>query len=240
MENNIDLTVVIPAYNEAENLRVLLPRLVGVLRREKIVFEILVVDRIMRTDDTPEICGNNGAVYVNRKNSDFFGDAIRTGISLSRGRYVAFMDADGSHPPEFVTELYKFRNDYDVVVASRYVDGGGTENAKTLILMSRLLNIIYSLVLNIPCKDVSNNFKLYRKDLFANIALYCDNFDIVEEILFKIVRNNPGVKIKEVPFKFEKRKFGETKRNLFAFIVSFAITLFKLRFGMNSGGNKKR
>lgn len=99
MENNIDLTVVIPAYNEAQNLRGLLPRLAGVLRREKISFEILIVDRIVKTDDTPEICGNNGAVYINRKNSDSFGDAVRTGISFCRGRYVVFMDADGSHPP---------------------------------------------------------------------------------------------------------------------------------------------
>lgn len=138
----------------------------------------------------------------------------------------------GPIPPEFIAELYKFRDQFDVVVASRYVAGGGTENTKILILMSRFLNLIYSLVLNIPCKDISNSFKLYRKDLLAELKLDCDNFDIVEEILFKIVKNNPGAKIKELPFKFEKRKFGETKRNLFAFIVSFAVTLFKLRFGI--------
>lgn len=231
MENKIDLTVVIPAYNEAENLQALLPRFADTLKKEGILAEILVVDRIVKTDDTPEVCRKNGAVYINRENSDLFGDAIRTGIAHSTGRFVAFMDADGSHPPEFVAELYRFRNDYDVVVASRYVDGGGTENTKTLILMSRILNLIYSLVLNIHCKDISNNFKLYRKDLLADLKLYCDNFDIVEEILFKIVKNNPDAKIKEIPFNFEKRKFGETKRNLFAFMISFAVTLFKLRFG---------
>ncbi|MCX5786118.1 MAG: glycosyltransferase [Elusimicrobia bacterium] len=232
MEDNIDLTVVIPAYNEAENLRVLLPRLAGALKRAEIISEILVVDRVVKTDATPEICRTNGAVYINRKNSDFFGAAIRTGIARSKGRFVAFMDADGSHPPEFVTELYRFRNDYDVVVASRYVDGGGAENTKTLIFMSRVLNRIYSLVLNIHCKDISNNFKLYRRELLVNLRLYCDNFDIVEEILFKIVKNNPGARIKEIPFNFEKRKFGETKRDLFAFMISFAVTLLKLRFGL--------
>jgi dolichol-phosphate mannosyltransferase len=231
MADKLDLTVIIPAYNEAENLLVLLPRLAGALNRDGIIHEILVVDRVVKTDATPEICRENGAVYTNRKHSDSFGDAVRTGLALAEGRFVLFMDADGSHPPEFVTELYRFRNDYEVVVASRYVDGGGTENPITLILMSRVLNLIYSLVLNIPCRDVSNSFKLYRKDLFANIRLYCDNFDIVEEILFKIVGNNRGVRIKEIPFNFEKRKFGETKRNLFAFIISFVVTLFKLRFG---------
>ena len=232
MENNVDLSVVIPAYNEAENLRELLPRMNAALKREGIAIEILVVDRITKTDDTPEICASNGAVYINRQNSDLFGDAVRTGIKFCKGRYAVFMDADGSHPPEFITELYKYRNEADIVVASRYVDGGGTDNPKVLILMSRFLNLIYSVVLNIPCKDISNSFKLYRRELFEDLKLYCNNFDIVEEILFKIVKNNPGAKIKELPFNFEKRKFGVTKRNLFTFIVSFAVTLFKLRFGI--------
>ncbi|HBA61024.1 MAG TPA: glycosyl transferase family 2 [Elusimicrobia bacterium] len=232
MENKPDLSVIVPAYNEAENLRDLLPRLTGVLGAEGIHFEILVVDRIASTDETPEICAANSAVYINRKDSDSYGDAVRTGIACCRGRHAIFMDADGSHPPEFISELYKSRHDSDVVIASRYVAGGGTENAKSLILMSRVLNLIYSVVLNIPCKDISNSFKLYRKDLLAGLRLDCDNFDIVEEILYKIVKSNPRVKIKEIPFTFEKRKFGETKRNLFLFILSFAVTLFKLRFGI--------
>lgn len=232
MENNIDLTIVIPAYNEAENLQILLPRLARVLSQAGIISKILVVDRIKKTDDTPAICRKYGAAYINRENSDSFGDAIRTGIAHAKGSFVAFMDADGSHAPEFMTELYRFRNDYDVVIASRYVEGGGTENNKTLVLMSRAVNLIYSVVLNIHCKDISNSFKLYRQELFAGIKLYCNNFDIVEEILFKIVKNNPNVRIKEIPFNFERRKFGETKRNLFAFMISFTVTLFKLRFGL--------
>ena len=88
MENNVDLSVVIPAYNEAENLRELLPRMNAALKREGIAFEILVVDRTTKTDDTPEICAGSEAGYLNRQNSDLFGNAVRTGIKFCKGRYV--------------------------------------------------------------------------------------------------------------------------------------------------------
>jgi dolichol-phosphate mannosyltransferase len=61
-----------------------------------------------------------------------------------------------------------------------------TDNNRILILMSWVVNIVYSIVLNLRCKDVSNSFKLYRGDLLRNLNLYCNNFDIVEELLFKL------------------------------------------------------
>src|SRR3989338_6105423 len=141
------------------------------------------------------------------------------------------MDADGSHDPEFIAELYKYRNDFDVVIASRYVTGGGTKNSKLLILMSRMVNIIYSVVLNLNCYDVSNSFKLYKANDLKKLNLFRDNFDIVEEILFKLKKNNKNLKIKEVPFTFNQRMFGKTKRNLFVFMLTYLYTLTKLRFG---------
>ena len=95
--------------------------------------------------------------------------------------------------------------------------------------MSRILNITYSFVLGLPCNDVSNSYKIYRKDQLKSIDLTCNNFDIVEEIIFKIYRNNKNIKIKEVPYSFQKRMFGKTKRNLFLFIVTYVYTIVKLR-----------
>ena len=232
MASNIELSVVLPAYHEEENLSVILPKLNEVLAATGLVHEVLVVDAHLPADNTGEICRANGARCVNRKNSDFFGDAIRTGIEEAKGTYVIFMDADGSHTPGFIPRLLEQRAEAGVVVASRYIEGGGTDNTPVLIFMSRVLNLIYSVVLNIKCADISNNFKLYRRELLSGLELNCRNFDIVEEILYRIVRGNPGVKILEVPFVFEQRKFGKTKRNLAVFMVSFAVTLFKLRFGI--------
>lgn len=227
----MELSVVLPAYREEENLRVILPRLKAALAGITPAHELLVVDSLKALDATAAVCLANGARCVNRRGSDLFGDAVRTGIAEARGRYVIFMDADGSHAPEFITQLYQYRDQADVVIASRYVDGGETENNPVQIAMSHTLNWIYGAVLGIKCRDISNSFKLYQAEQLKALKLYCGNFDIVEEILVKLVRNNKGARIKELPFTFEKRKFGETKRNLAAFMVSFLVTLLRLRFG---------
>jgi dolichol-phosphate mannosyltransferase len=96
--------------------------------------------------------------------------------------------------------------------------------------MSKIVNWGYSFVLNIKCKDVSNSYRLYDSAQLQALKLKCDNFDIVEEILFKLIRNNKSLKMKEVPFSFKQRMFGETKRNLPQFIFTYVFTLIRLRF----------
>ncbi len=140
------------------------------------------------------------------------------------------MDADGSHPPEFIQELYKHAWEHDLVIASRYVRGGSTENAAILELMSRVLNMTYAIVLGIPCRDMSNSYKVYDGDRLRALDLRCDNFDVVEEIMVGLAHDGGPLRIKEVPFTFKRRDEGESKRNLFAFILSYAFTLMRLRF----------
>ncbi|MFA7402724.1 MAG: glycosyltransferase [Pelobacteraceae bacterium] len=233
MAHEVTLSVVLPSYMEEENLRQLLPRITEVLSGLCVPSEVLVVDSMIPLDATREVCDASGVTYLNRSEGDYYGDAVRTGIRHASGTFVIFMDADGSHPPEFIRNLWgnAVENDSDVVIASRYVDGGATDNSRVLVLMSLIVNVIYALVLNLRCKDVSNSFKLYRANHLKRLQLYCKNFDIVEEILFKIRRDNPTVRFLEIPFTFRKRMFGNTKRNLFAFVFSFIVTLLKLRFG---------
>jgi len=182
-------------------------------------------------DGTEQVCKMNNVMYINRENGNTFGDAVRTGIKTAKGEFILFMDADGSHPPEFISNMYPFTTDYDIVIASRYVQGGYTENNKLQIFMSRMLNVVYALVLGLKCKDVSNSFKIYKARFLKEINLRSDNFDIIEEILFKICKNHKDVRIYEAPFSFKKRMFGKTKRNLTIFVVTYVFTLLKLRFG---------
>lgn len=230
MLEKVDLSVVIPSYSEEENLRILLPRLVTELSGLGARFEILVVDTTSPMDHTASVCQEYGVRYMPRKAGNSYGDAIRTGIANTTGEYVLFMDADGSHSPEFIRSMWQMRQMNDVVVASRYVDGGSTENPRILIVMSQILNGMYRLILNIKCRDVSNSFKLFRGPLLRQIELTCNNFDVVEEILVRCSILNPSLRIKEIPFVFKKRMFGMSKRALVTFIFSFYITLFRLLF----------
>jgi dolichol-phosphate mannosyltransferase len=225
----LDLSIVLPSYLEEENLRILLPRLNEVIRKMAITAEIIVVDTVTPLDQTHDACATHQAKYVARQGGNHFGDAVRTGIREATGTYVLFMDADGSHTPEFIPELYKHAKDYDVIIASRYIDGGYTENSSSLIWMSRILNLTYSIVLNLRCKDVSNSFKIYRGDILRQVKTRCNNFDIVEEVLFKMSRVKRGLTIHEIPFTFKKRMFGDTKRNLVVFIITYLYTIVRLR-----------
>ena len=231
MRDDPEFSIIIPAYLEEENLRVLLPRLMSALSGEGLSFEVLVVDTRVPMDSTRAVCAETGATYLARSGGDKYGDAVRTGLKVAKGEFIIFMDADGSHPPEFCLKLIDRRNDGDVVIASRYIEGGTTDNAGSLVLMSRIVNVLYSVILGLDCKDVSNSFKLYRSDLVKSLELHCDNFDIVEEILFKIKKVKNEVRFLEIPFSFKERMFGHTKRNLIVFIFTYFITILRLRFG---------
>lgn len=231
-KKNPKYSIVLPAYLEEENLRILLPRIQDVQRSLPGTSEVLVIDTVQPLDHTKGVCEELDVRYLPRAPGNTFGDAIRTGIREAQGEWILFMDADGSSTPEFIPSLVEQTPKFDVVIASRYVEGGYTENSPALIWMSRILNFSYSLILNLKCKDVSINFKIYRAELLKELKLSCQNFDIIEEILFKISRKNKKLKIKEVPFSFKKRMFGETKRNLVVFIATYIFTMIKLRFSL--------
>jgi dolichol-phosphate mannosyltransferase len=224
-----DLSIVLPAYEEAENLRTLLPVLKDVAKTLTPGFEILVVDTSAPRDASPQICADAGVKYIPRRGGDCYGHAVRTGIEDSHGKLVLLMDADGSHNPAFLPLLWKSRDEADLVIASRYMPGGRTENPAVLIFMSLMVNVVFRLVLGLRCRDVSNSFRLYRGDDLRALRLACDNFDIVEEILVLLSCEHPGYRIKEVPITFEERKAGKTKRKLAAFALSYLAVLWRLR-----------
>lgn len=240
MASEVDLSVVVPGYLEEENLRLLLPRLTRTLQSIGIRWEAIVVETMQPMDKTADVCAENGCICIARRGGNSFGDAVRTGIEHSRGDRVVFMDADGSHPPEFIADLWRHRNDADVVIASRYALGGITENSWSLTFMSRVLNLSYSWILGLNCSDVSNNFKLYPGKALRGLTLACTHFDIVEEILCRLVHRDPPLTIAEVPAVFKKRMFGETKRNLPLFIVSYVYTIVRLRFQRRSPMSRNR
>jgi len=223
-----ELSVALPAYLEAANLRSLLPEIRSTLERMHISFEILVIDTQTPLDETPSVCAENGVVHLARIGGNLYSHAVKTAIRSSSGDWLIMMDADGSHPPSLIPDLWSRRKDADLVIASRYVQGGETENPFMLILLSRIVNVIFRLVLRLPCSDVSNSFRLYCGQDVRRLDLTCENFDVVEEILVKLMVSSDNYRIDEVPFTFRKRKEGQSKRKLVMFAFGYLSTLWKL------------
>lgn len=227
MKNNkIIYSILLPAYEEAENLKLILPKISKFINRDH--FEVIVIDKMISTDLSPEIVKKNSFKYINREINDNYGDAVRSGIKVAKGDYLIFMDCDGSHNPSFIKQMLKYHKSHDLVTASRYIKNGKTENPFILNIMSRFLNFTYNFFLRIPILDISNSFKMYKREDIIHLNLVSKNFDIIQEIVMKIFINNPKTKVKELPFNFMKRKYGVTKRNLFLFVISYLFTIIKL------------
>lgn len=231
------LLVIIPAFDEAQNLNVVLPKLRDVqhlVRSYGVVLNALVV--VSNHDFETKSCQlieEFGFQHIRRTPTDSFGDAIRTGFANvdSRIDYVVTMDADGSHDPRSIIQMIPLIENTSVVVASRYVAGGSTANPWILIAMSRALNFIFQRVTGISCRDISTNFKMYHARDIRGLELRSRDFDIVEEILIRIRHNRADqFQVIEIPVHFAARHHGETKRQLTPFIASYIITIFRYRF----------
>ncbi len=227
----VELSVVIPSYNEAKNLDFVLPRLNSALTTTGLDYEILIVDAVQPDDATRQVCLKNAAKYLNREPNNSYGAANRSGIKAANGLHIIIMDADGSHEPEFIHKMLSFKDEFDIVIASRYTKGGASRASTKAIVMSRMLNATYGLVFGLPYSDLSNSFKLYKAEVLKKLDLKCENFDIIQEILVKARRNKPGLKIKEVPYIFQERVTGKSKRETPKFIYTYLRTLCRLFLG---------
>ena len=235
----------IPAFDEYENLLVLIPQILEeVARHDHFAFRVKVIVKNDEPQSTIDLLHNLGVEGIRRQPDNSFGSAISTGITTisELSKFVIFMDADGSHQPSSIIKLANQakQSGADIVIASRYIDGGKTDNSMMLKLMSKTLNKIFGIILGIKCRDVSTNFKIYKSDLVRDIELSCKNFDVVEELLLKVkVKSGPNFSFVEIPDHFQQRKFGESKRRLTVFIMSYTITLVKLRM-LSSSENRNR
>src|SRR5262245_52704917 len=137
----LDLTIIIPALAEGPNLELLLPQLKAVLDDIGVVWEILIVTR--EHDTETRQAGERGGARVLNQQEPGYGGALVCGFKAAAGRYIITMDADLSHQPTFITDMWRQRDKADVIVASRYVPGGSADMPMGRYLLSRLLNMFF-------------------------------------------------------------------------------------------------
>ena len=231
MEKGISLVIL--AYKEEDNLRALFPDIIKELEECGEPYEILIIDSEEPLDNTEEVCKEYGARYINQE-EPFFGGAFRTGKKHAKKDKFLIMDADGSHPPKYIKDIYKMfvGGGYDIVIGSRYVDGGVSNDTFASKTMSHVLNLAYRTVIGVKARDLSTDYRMYHTADLKRVKLKCLNYDVLEEVLMKIKilkeREGNELMIGEVPISFDKRRYGESKRRLLPFIISYAKTLLYL------------
>jgi dolichol-phosphate mannosyltransferase len=200
----IDLTVVIPARNDTENLRVLLPNLRNALQSLAISSEVLVVAEGSR-NGAGEVARMFGARLIVQAVAGY-GGALKTGFQQAQGVYILTMGADLSHEPNFVSKLWANRHQAEMVIASRYVRGGVAYMPLTRTLLSRVLNRLFTKGLSLDLCDISSGFRLYRSSLIKNLVLTGSDVDLLPEIIVRAY--GAGWRIVEVPFTYFPRLKG--------------------------------
>jgi len=230
VDNHVSLSVVVPTFNEAENIRLLIERLARALRG--ISYEVVVVD-----DNSPdgtwrvaqELARKGYPVRVIRRIGERgLGTAIVRGLREARGEYIVVMDADLQHPPEVVPKLYEeaLRSGADVVVASRYARGGGVKGwSRVRLLISRAASFLAYVLLaeSRRTSDPMSGFFLVKRGLIERLRLEGRSWKVLLEILAKA----PGARVSEVPYVFEQRHSGESKLGLRA-MLDYVFDLLRL------------
>lgn len=225
------ISFILLAYNEGENLKKILPKIRFYADTTGVEYEIIVVDTAEPTDDSEMVCRECGVKYMNQT-SPGFGGAMMDGIQSASMDCIITIDSDGAHDPSYIPTMVREFNsrNADVVIGSRYVYGGGTNDPWHNVLMSRLLNYTYGVVLHLDARDLSTNFRMYHTSDVQGLILECENYDVLQEILVKMrCRLGRQIRIFEFPIILQKRISGKSKRRLFTFIRSYITTLIKLK-----------
>ena len=223
-KNSPNLAVVIPAMNERDNIELLLPALRETLGTLGTSSEIIVVDG-GSSDGTAHAAGSRG-VRIVRQWERGYGGALLAGFASVEAPYIITMDADLSHRPVFIDELWRHRKDAEVLIASRYVPGGRADMGGFRRLLSHILNRVYGRVLSLDIHDLSSGFRMYRRQVLQHLKLDARDFDILEEILIRV--HAEGWRIREIPFHYMARGSGRSHARLFAFGRAYLKTLIRM------------
>jgi len=219
-----ELAVVIPAWNERENLELLLPALREVLDDLSVTSEIIVADG-GSSDGTRETAARRGARVVVQTERGY-GGGLLAGFAVSTAPWVVTMDADLSHRPIFLQELWKRRHEAEVLIASRYVAGGRAEMEALRRLLSHVLNRTYARALALPLRDLSSGFRMYRREALQGVLPTARDFDFLEELLIRV--HAEGWRVAEVPFHYMARGAGRSHARLLKFGWALARTLVRM------------
>ena len=235
MNNDICLSIIIPAYNEEQNLPSTLTDISAYLKDKVYEYELIIVDD-GSTDRTVEIALEAAKPFkaftlLKNQTNHGKGYSLKRGVLAARGRYILFMDADNSTRIDQVEKLMEAINSgSDVAIASRRIPGAQINSSQPLhrIVLGNIYIILSKLILGSSVQDYNCGFKLYKNKaamtLFSRLTR--DDWSFDSELIFLIGRFK--LKLKEVPVEWIHHEKTSKVRPIRDGINSF-ISLVKIR-----------
>ncbi len=228
------VSVILPTYNEQEGIAELVAEILGVARGAGLEIEVLVVD-----DASPDgtaahvetVFRADPGVRVHvRRGERGLASAILWGIQHARGDVVVVMDSDGNHDPVLLPLMVRCVEDFDVVIGSRYVLGGGMLTSRFRYWGSYAFNILIRMVLGLRIHDNLSGYLTFRPALLRGLdanAVFYGYGDYAIRFLHHVVHH--GGRVLEIPTVYRFRKGGESKTRFSAYLWTYLASVFRLR-----------
>ncbi|EWC43811.1 dolichol-phosphate mannosyltransferase [Drechslerella stenobrocha 248] len=212
-------SIILPTYNERNNLPIIIWLLEKTFREAKLDWEIIIVDDAS-PDGTQDIAKELIKVYGSsvvlkpRAGKLGLGTAYVHGLQFVTGNYVIIMDADFSHHPKFIPQMIETqkKKNYDIVTGTRYAGDGGVYGWDfKRKLVSRGANLFASVVLQPNVSDLTGSFRLYKKAVLENVMKSTESKGYTFQMEMMVRARAMGYSVAEVPISFVDRLYGESK-----------------------------
>ncbi len=217
--NGTDVSIIIPAYNEARTIS-------GVIHRIRSLYpgyEVIVIND-GSTDDTARVAREAGAVVYSHPYNIGNGAAVKSGVRIASGDVLVFMDGDGQHDPEDIKRLLEPFPSFDMVVGARE-RGGQASWARSL--GNRAFNRLASYVAKFQVRDLTSGFRAVKTDIARNLLYLLPNtYSYPTTLTLGILRS--GRSMKYVPVRARRRMEGKSEIHLFRDGVRFFMIITKI------------
>jgi glycosyltransferase involved in cell wall biosynthesis len=225
----MNLSVIIPVYNEEKSIREILRR----VQATGLATEIVIVDDGSQ-DGTREILkeldGKDGIRVILHEKNQGKGAAVRTGLNAATGDILLIQDADLEYDPRDYPALLRpiEENLADVVYGSRFLGAPRRTAMFWHMVANKLLTFATNLLYNNILTDMETGYKVFRREILDGMTLHAKRFDFEPEFTAKILKRN--VRIFEVPITFNPRDYDEGKKIKLKDAFEAIWTLLKYRF----------
>lgn len=228
---NIELSVILPCYNESAHLASFTEKLVKSLESECMSFEIIMVNDgsedstlnviLEMVEKFPEVVS-----FIHQKENRGIGFSYKNAFKKSKGEYVTWIPSDGEIPVESVTESFQQRASRKAVLS--YPQIGMSNRGMLRRMLSKVFILTLNKVLDMDLKYYNGN-ALYRKKDILDLSVKSDRFGFNAELLILAIKDKK-IEVVEVPFKLEKRHSGKSSALTFSVLADVLSMLFRTLF----------
>ena len=213
-------SVILPTYNERENLPIIFYLLDKTFTEAKLDYEVVIVDD-SSPDGTLQVAealqksyGNDKVTIVSRKGKLGLGSAYSAGLKAAKGDRIVLMDADMSHHPKFIPQMVNLMDstNVEIVTGTRYRRGGGVAGWDWFRkLTSRTANFLADFLMNPGVSDLTGSFRLYERSALETVLPLVQSKGYAFQMEIVVRAKQKGMHVEEVPITFVDRMYGQSK-----------------------------